>query len=341
MMTEDAPETAGRNGSAPPPGGASRRPGLARSLVRLARPRQWIKSGFVLVGPFYGLPALIGEEFARPFGWVAGVALIAALAFALASSGCYVFNDLADREADKLHPRKCRRPIAAGLVTPAQAVVFGLALFGASIGVTLVMPTDWTARLIVLGILVVYVLKEVAYSNYFKHKVVADVMSLSIGFVLRVMAGCAAVGVAPSDWLLTVTFFLAMYLAFGKRLGERRTLGLTGDGAAAAHRKVQERYSDTSLEMFVAVTAVVTLVIYALYVQEVGADYTHGFNLLWLTVLPTTYGLLRSFVLLDKGVYDDPTELVIRDRGCRAAGLAFVVMTVALMSMRTSGKWPW
>lgn len=319
----------------------ARSPGLARSLFRLARPRQWIKSGFVLVGPFYGLPTLIGEEMARPFGWVLGVALMAAAAFALASSGCYVFNDLADREADKLHPRKRKRPIAAGHVSPGQARVFGLALYACSAGLALCLPTGWESRLIVLAILVAYVLKEVAYSNYFKHKVVADVMSLSLGFVLRVGAGCAAVAVVPSDWLLTVTFFLAMYLAFGKRLGERRTLGLSGDASATAHRKVQERYSDASLEMFVAVTAVVTLVIYALYVQEVSDHYTHGFNLLWITVLPTTYGLLRSFVLLDKGLYDDPTELVIRDRGCRAAGLAFVVLTVSLMAARTTGVWPW
>ncbi len=315
--------------------------GLARSLVRLARPRQWVKSGFVLVGPFYGLPDLLHEPRNLAFWWVMGVAAMAAAAFALASSGCYVFNDLADREADKLHPRKCRRPIAAGHVSPGQARLFGLFLYAAAAALALSIPIEFDQRLIVLAILVIYVLKEVAYSNYFKHKVVADVMSLSLGFVLRVGAGCAAVMVVPSDWLLTVTFFLSMYLAFGKRLGERRTLAATGDGAAAAHRKVQERYSDTSLEMFVAVTAVVTLVIYTLYVQEVSEFYTHGFNLLWITVIPTTYGLLRSFVLLDKGVYDDPTELALRDRGCRAAGAAFVVLTIALMAARTSGKWPW
>lgn len=315
--------------------------GLARSLMRLARPRQWVKSGFVLVGPFYGLPHLLSEERNLSIWWIAGVAMMAALAFALASSGCYVFNDLADREADKLHPRKCRRPIAAGHVTPAQARVFGIALYLASALLVFLIPIAIEQQLIVLTILVIYVLKEVAYSNYFKHKVVADVMSLSLGFVLRVGAGCAAVVVVPSDWLLTVTFFLSMYLAFGKRLGERRTLAATGAGTAVAHRKVQERYSDTSLEMFVAVTAVVTLVIYTLYVQEVSRFYTHGFNLLWITVLPVTYGLLRSFILLDKGVYDDPTELALRDRGCRAAGAAFVVLTVALMYARTTGKWPW
>lgn len=316
-------------------------PGLVRSLIRLARPRQWVKSGFVLVGPFYGLPDLLAPERSLSLAWIAGVALLAALAFALASSGCYVFNDLADREADKLHPRKCRRPIAAGHVSPSQARVFGVALYVASAFLTFLIPVAIEQRIIVLAIIVIYVLKEVAYSNYFKHKVVADVMSLSLGFVLRVGAGCAAVVVVPSDWLLTVTFFLSMYLAFGKRLGERRTLAQTGAGAAVAHRRVQERYSDTSLEMFVAVTAVVTLVIYTLYVQEVSRFYTHGFNLLWLTVLPVTYGLLRSFILLDKGVYDDPTELALRDRGCRAAGVMFVALTVALMYARTTGRWPW
>lgn len=155
------------------------------------------------------------------------------------------------------------------------------------------------------------------------------------------MGGCAAVAITPTTWLLNVTFFLSMFLAFGKRLGERRTLAVAGaadDHAhAIAHRPVQERYTDVLLQMAVVVTAVATLMTYAMYVQAVDADHatmTHrlGFNALWLTLLPATYGLLRCIVLLESGRYDDPTELAYRDRGFIVASLAFVAITAVVLT---------
>src|SRR5690606_16191438 len=119
-----------------------------------------------------------------------------------------------------------------------------------------------------------------------------DVISLASGFVLRVLGGCAAAMVVPSSWLLNCIFFLSMFLAFGKRLGERRTLGAD----AAAARGVQSVYTDDLLRMSVVVTAVATLITYAGYVQAHEEDYRRGFNLLWLTMLPATYGLLRCIV---------------------------------------------
>src|SRR5690606_24673608 len=128
--------------------------------------------------------------------------------------------------ADRRHPRKSRRPLAAGLVTPAQARAFGVALLAVSVGAALLVvpltaPLPALAVLLLLG---VYIGNVFLYSGLLKRIVVADVLSLSLGFVLRVMAGCAAAAVGPSTWLLNVTLFLAMFLAFGKRLGERRTV---------------------------------------------------------------------------------------------------------------------
>jgi len=305
---------------------------LALDLLRLARPHQWSKSAFVLVGPFYGLREL-QEHGATPWS-VALLALIAAAAFSLASSGCYVINDIFDREADRAHPRKKDRPIAAGRVSTGTAWVYASALFVVAAALLLFLPDPgrgWVAVCLLL-----YVGNVSLYSAYLKHKVIADVMSLSLGFVLRVMAGCAAVGIEPSVWLLNVTFFLSMFLAFGKRLGERRMLsGADTDahdpGRAALHRKVQAGYTDSLLQMAVVVTAVITLMTYALYVKEQGPRYVVGFNLLWLTMLPATYGLLRTIVKLEQGAYDDPTDLAIRDRGVKAAGILFVGLTVALM----------
>ena len=324
-----------------PPDAPKRRP-LALSLLKLARPAQWSKSAFVIVGPAYGLREIVVEtgrlDWARVIDVMVAVG-IAALIFSLASSGCYVANDIADREADRAHPRKCRRPIACGDVSVKAAWSFAGVLFAVAGALLFLLPTPerwWVALAIAL-----YVVNTMSYSAVLKHHVIADVMSLSFGFVLRVMAGCAAAAIEPSVWLLNVTFFLSMFLAFGKRLGERRTLGRvaiergdTDDGRAIAHRRVQGRYTDVLLQMAVVVTAVTTLMTYALYVQSEGAAFVQGFNLLWLTILPATYGMLRCIVLLEEGVFDDPTELAVHDRGFQLAGLAFVAVTGGLMLWR-------
>ncbi len=294
---------------------------LWRGLIKLARPHQWVKSVFVLIGPVYGL-----ADGHITLAQAAGPALIAALAFALASSSCYVVNDLFDVEADRLHPRKCTRPIASGRVPVGVARVYALVLALGAAALVLLLPAAVRWRvLITLGL---YMANVTVYSVWIKHMLIADVMGLSLGFVFRVMGGCAAVGIAPSTWLLNTTFFLAMFLAFGKRLGERRT----AQGDAATIRAVQASYTDEMLRMAVVVTAVVTLLSYAGYVQAREGDYVDpslgGFNVLWLTVLPATFGMLRSIVLLERGDYDDPTELAMHDRAFAGSGLVFVAITL-------------
>jgi 4-hydroxybenzoate polyprenyltransferase len=169
----------------------------------------------------------------------------------------------------------------------------------------------------------------VVYSFALKHVVMADVICLSLGFVLRVLGGCAAVGIGPTTWLLNCTLFLAMFLAFGKRLGERRLM-LGAEGAASA-RGVQAAYTDDLLRMAVVVTAVASLLTYAGYVQAQEAHYHLGFNLLWLTVLPATYGVLRCMVLVERGDYDDPTELASKDPPFQLAAAVFGALTLALI----------
>lgn len=270
--------------------------------------------------------------------WATGLEIAAAvIAFALASSACYIFNDIRDLEADRAHPRKKNRPLASGAVSVSTAGIFAafmvagaalatlLATLGLGDGELRVASPDramWLA--LAVG---VYIFNTTAYSIALKHEVVLDVISLAAGFVLRVLGGCAATAVTPSSWLLNVTFFVAMFLAFGKRLGERRSIG----GEAATARRVQGVYTDELLRMAVVVTGVVVLVTYAGYVQDQGARYSRGFNLLWLTMLPATYGLLRCIVLLERGEYDDPTELAVHDRPVQAAVLLFSLITIGVM----------
>lgn len=306
-------------------------PPLWWSLLRLARPAQWTKSAFVLIGPLYGLRDLpAGSSISS----IAVRAVLAAAAFALASSACYVANDIFDRVADRAHPRKRRRPIAAGRVSVAQAWAFAGVLAVASIALVPAVgpPTlGWTA--LALGL---YVVNVSAYSAVLKHLLILDVICLALGFVLRVMGGCAATGIEPSAWLLNVTFFLSMFLAFGKRLGERKTLSGSGDNAAE-HRRVQAGYTDSFLQMAVIVTAGATLLTYASYVQSLGRQHVVGFNLMWLTMLPAFYGMFRAILMLEQGKYDDPTELAVHDRGFQAAGAVFVLMTVVFLGRAGTG----
>jgi len=300
--------------------------------IALARPLQWAKGAFVLVGPAYGLAARHVESPAAIVG--------AFFAFAFASSACYIHNDLRDREADRAHPRKRHRPIAAGRVGPRAAAALFLVLIFAAAAALLLIPAgrenSWARELTALCI-GLYVLNVTAYSLWLKHKLVADVISLAMGFVLRVLAGCAAVGVPPSSWLLNVTFFISMFLAFGKRLGERRTSG-SAAGAAAA-RTVQSRYTDDLLRMSVVVTGVASLLTYAGYVQSQQDFYTRGFNLLWLTMLPATYGLMRAMVKVETGEYDDPTEMALRDWPFQLAAAVFGGLTLALIYLFRLGGW--
>lgn len=301
--------------------GARSAPSLA-DFLRLARPMQWAKGAFVIVGPVYGLAIKDVSSALAVLG--------AFLAFAFASSACYVHNDVQDRQRDRAHPRKRHRPIASGRISVAHAYMFAIALFMLAAGMLLLVPERENAlgpRELLGACVILYVANVLAYSTWLKHKAVADVISLSIGFVLRVLGGCAAVAIMPSTWLLNVTFFVSMFLAFGKRLGERRTMG----ESASAARGVQLKYTDDLLRMAMVVTGVATLLTYAEYVQSQSDLYTRGFNLLWLTMLPATYCLLRAMVKVEVGEYDDPTDMATRDRPFQLAVACFGAITLLLI----------
>ncbi len=317
-------------------GGGSRP--RAIDFIKLARPHQWTKNVFVLLGPVYGLADRFSSEGVEAgsvlevVGSQAGAIVGAVLAFALASSACYVVNDIRDAEADRAHPRKRHRPIAAGRIAPGAASWYAVLLLVLSAASLLLIPAEGSSRLLTLLLVGLYVGNTMSYTAGLKELVIIDVMSLAIGFVLRVLGGCAAAGVEPSSWLLNVTFFLSMFLAFGKRLGERRTMG--GGAEAGLARGVQAKYTDDLLRMMVVVTAVATLLTYAGYVQSREEAYRlgdAGLNLLWLTVLPASYAMLRAILQLERGAFDDPTELAIRDRAFQAAGALFVVLTALIV----------
>ena len=230
-------------------GGAGGRRGMstrAADVVRLVRPRDWVKNVFVLLPlPF----AVASGSTPDPIAVGLGLA-----AMSLAGSAAYVFNDWRDAERDRRHPDKRRRPIAAGRVSGGAAggLVLGLALAGTTLAF---FATPAPAGVVILG----YLGLQLVYTVYGKHVPLVDVFLLSSGFVLRVVLGCALAGVSPSSWLLLCSSSLALFLALAKRRADLR------QGLDERHRPSLQGYSHAFLDQGLTVSAGLTITAYALY----------------------------------------------------------------------------
>lgn len=282
-----------------------------RLYLKLLRPHQWVKSAFVFVGLLFG-------HAWHDVPLVASV-LLAAAAFALAASAIYVLNDWADRTRDRAHPVKRHRPLALGLISTRQALTL------AGVCLVLAMPLAFAASPVVAGIVLAYVLLNIAYSLAWKHVVLLDVFIISAGFMLRILAGTLGVGIAPSHWLLLCGLMLTLFLGFAKRRAELKAL----EGRGGGHRKVLDDYDPRLLDQLIAICAANTLVSYSLYTVSAETLAAHGTANLIYSLPFVAYGIFRYLFLLHRRAGGgDPALALLRDRhllGACAAWLATVV----------------
>ena len=266
-------------------------------LINAMRPRQWAKNVFVLA------PLVFARRLDDPE--VLGRALLAFAAFSLLASAVYLFNDIRDREEDSHHPRKRDRPIAAGRLPVAAAAVAAAVLAMAAGAMGLALGGGFVA------ILAAYLLANLAYSMGLKRVVILDVMVLSVGFVLRVMAGGAAIGVEVSAWLILCTSFLALFLAFSKR---RHELILLADDASE-QRQVLTHYSRAFLDQMINVVTAGTVVAYAVYaISPETIEKFHTRDLIF-TMPFVLFGIFRYLYLIYQQPSDlNPTEAILGDR---------------------------
>lgn len=255
-------------------------------LLRLLRPRQWVKNGFVLAplvftGGFADLATL-------------GQALLAAGFFCLAASAAYIVNDWHDLEQDRRHPAKSRqRPLAAGQVSPGAALGLLLALYGA-------LAWGWFQQPGVVLVILAYLGMNLAYTFVLKHQPVIDIFVVATGFVLRVYAGALALSVPLSPWMFVTTLCLALYLAAVKR---RQELALSG-GAA---RKVLAHYSIALVDRYAEMAATGALLFYSLFVMENRPQ-------LIITIPLVLYGLFRYWYVVEaKAGGESPTDALLSD----------------------------
>lgn len=259
--------------------------GLARplnlpALLRALRPLQWTKNAVVLAALVFSGELFEAEPLAR--------ALAAMLVFCAVSSAVYLVNDLRDVAADRVHPKKRLRPIAAGLVTPAQAGIAAAALAaGAAVAA-------WQVRPPFLAAVLAYLALMVAYSSGLKAVVILDVFAIATGFVLRAVGGALAINVPISPWLYVCTMLLALFIGFGKRRHELTSL----DAAAAGHRANLDAYSVPLLDQLIGIVAASTVMAYSLYTFD--AQNLPRSQAMMLTIPFVVYAIFRYLYLIQR-----------------------------------------
>jgi decaprenyl-phosphate phosphoribosyltransferase len=279
----------------------------APAAVRLLRPRQWIKNLLV-----FAAPAAAGVLDQADHLW--RTALLFA-AFCLAASGTYCLNDAADAEADRAHPRKRLRPVAAGEISPRAAALLGVALLVAGVGLAALSRGWATAAIVAL-----YVATTTAYTFWLKHQAVVDIVAVASGFVVRAVAGVVGTDLPLSDWYLIVASFGSLFLVAGKRTTE---LNL-GDGAGE-HRKLLVAYSPPFLLFVRSVSAGITLLAYCLWAFERADLADGGFPWFQLSIVPFTTAILRYALVHSMEEHAGPEDIVLGDRTLLVVGAVWAI----------------
>jgi len=261
------------------------------------RPRQWTKNLLVFAALIFS-QNLFNTSMLRD-------STIAFAIFCLLSGSVYTLNDLLDIKQDRLHPKKSKRPLASGKLKPASAIIAGLLLVTLSLANAFWLNTNF--GLIALS----YFILQIAYSTVLKHVVILDVLAVSVGFVLRAIAGAEVIDVPISSWLLVCTILLALFLSLGKRRHEILLL----EGNAVNHRKILYEYSPALLDQMISVVTASTVVAYALYTMSVETITKFQTDNLKYTIPFVLYGIFRYLYLIhQKSEGGSPEKILLNDK---------------------------
>lgn len=269
---------------------------MLTALIKTMRPRQWTKNVFTFAALVFDKQLFNVDAFLRT---LAGFAL-----FCLISSSVYIFNDIADVEADRQHPEKKNRPIASGKLPIRAAWIAGIALVAITVGISYFLAPGFEA------VVVFYFLLNVAYSKWLKHIPIVDVLVIAAGFVLRVHAGVTLIAVERfSPWLYVVMTLLSLFLGFGKRRAE---IALLAHGAGS-HRKVLDGYTLPLLDQYIMIVSATTIVAYSLYTFS--APNVPENHSMMLTIPFVVYTIFRYMYLIQvEHAGGAPEEILLSDR---------------------------
>ena len=290
---------------------------LFNGIVKAVRPRQWVKNLLVLAAPL----AALGGDVHYDFREVAYKVAIAFVVFCMAASSIYLVNDARDVEADRAHPTKRFRPIAAGLLP------IGMAYGIAGVLALACLAIAWWVTPHLAVVMAVYLVIQLAYCFGLKHQAVLDICILSSGFLIRAIAGGVAAGIPLSQWFLLVMAFGSLFMAAGKRYAELQLAERTG----AKIRRSLESYTSTYLTFVWTLSATAVVLCYGLWAFERDGNTGSWFV---VTMIPFTVAILRYAVDVDGGLAGEPEEIALRDRVLQLLALAWIgsVIAAALLS---------
>lgn len=293
-----------------------------RQVVRLVRPKQWLKNGFVFA------PLIFARELFEPS--LLAIVVRAFAAFCLTASAVYVINDIADADADRAHPEKKHRPIAAGTVNVPQALVIVLVLVVLAAVVTQGMNPRF---LVLLG---TYFVMNLAYSFWLRDVFLLDVFIIAAGFMLRVVGGAYAISVPVSSWLVLCSLFISLFLGFAKRRGELVQWQAAG---GTAKRKTLQLYRVDFLDQLLTIAAAGTVISYALYTVAPRTMQAFGTDRLIYTTVFVIYGVFRYMYLVHTttGV-ENPTNTVTSDPPIIVNAFLWIAVCIAIIY--TGGEIP-
>lgn len=281
---------------------------MIRALAREARPKQWAKNVLVFAAP--GAAGVLDNG--RQFGHT----VLAVVAFCLAASGTYFWNDILDVEGDRHHPLKRLRPVASGAVPMTTARVVGSALLAGGVGIGLAVT--WKLAVVIAA----YVVVTLTYSLWFKHVAVVDLVMVASGFVLRAVAGAVAVDVKMSTWFLLCTSFGSMFIVTGKRYAELREFG----DDAVDHRPAMQEYTLGYLRIVLSVSVAATIVTYCQWAFTTKEISGSAWPFYELSIIPMVTAVLRYTLVLEQGHGSAPEEIFLADRTLQALGLLWAVV---------------
>jgi len=278
------------------------------------RPAQWTKNLFVFAALVFARKIFDAPLFLRTLGAFA--------VFCLLSGSIYILNDVLDYDEDRIHPKKSRRPIAAGRIGRGRAAVLAVVFAAASLACAFALSS---ALFVVAA---VYFVLQVAYSIKLKHVVILDVFLVASGFVLRVVAGGVVIHVQLSSWLLICTTLLALFIAMSKR---RHELVLLEDDASS-HRPILKEYSAYLLDQMISVVTASTVIAYCLYTVSEDTIRKFGTSHLIYTTPFVLYGIFRYLYLVHKkGQGGSPEELVLKDKPLAVTVFLWIATAVAIL----------
>ncbi len=278
---------------------------VATGLIRAARPRQWVKNVLVLAAP------IAAGVIAQPD--VLAACAVAFGSFSLAASGVYLVNDARDVDADRAHPTKRRRPIAAGVVGVGVAYAVAVVLLAAALGLSLL------ASPLLLAVIAVYEAVQLAYCLGLKHQPVLDICIVASGFLLRGIAGGVAVGIELSQWFLLVAAFGSLFMVSGKRYAELRLV----EGTGTEIRRSLLGYTPSYLRFVWTLSATAVVLAYSLWAFELKANGNGTWAM--ISVVPFTIAVLRYAVDVDGGLAGEPEDIALADRVLQLLAGAWLV----------------